>query len=120
MSLLCSVLALHLASSLRQIGLLFVRKLLNISHFQDCLQNAASGAPHGQLSTFELECVFLHQNVASGASNGQFSTFELKMHLSFANFFYEGPLPRPKCCSNGKFSTCELKCVFFANFFNEL
>ena len=32
----------------------------NISHFQDCLQNADSGAPHGQLSTFGLECVFFY------------------------------------------------------------
>ena len=51
MSLLCSVLALHLASK------------LSISHFQDCLQNAASGAPHGQLPTFELErCLKIWRN----------------------------------------------------------
>ena len=55
-----SVLALHLVSSLHKL-LLFVRKLPIISHFQDCLQNADSGAPHGQLSTFGLECVFLYK-----------------------------------------------------------
>ena len=72
-----SLLELQMASSLHlnQTVCFFIQTLSTSSHFQDCLQNVASGAPNGQFSTFELKCVF------------------------YTNFIDERPFPglSPKC-----------------------
>ena len=93
-----------------QLKCVFVIETLSTNgNFQDCLQNVASGAPNGQLSTFELNMSFfykLYQRTAtsrtSGAPHGQFSTFELK-----CGFFLH------TLSTNGNFQDCLQNMVFW-------
>ena len=38
-----------------------IQALSTNGHFQDCLQNVASGAPNGQFATVALKCGFFHK-----------------------------------------------------------
>ena len=61
-------------------------------HFQDCLQNVASGAPNGQFTTVALKCVF-YTNFTNERP------LPTKMCLCYRNFINERQLPglSPKC-----------------------
>ena len=69
-----------------QLKCVFVIETLSTNgNFQDCLQNVASGAPNGQLSTFELNLSFfykLYQRTATSRTLSKMLLLELHMASS--------------------------------------